>query len=247
MNEQHAQLDYEEESDSQAILGWTLDTVRHFLSLRDDNERLAYCQEICGVPEDDYNYKDTSTLVVDYNFGNAIFCERLGFTVLQTQFVCATLSNLLAEAVSALDEPPVNYDKLRVQLAESLREVFKAHDVTKKLFSEEQVRMILQFVSISLLKPLRLIMRQFEQGPYIMHVMDLRKVFQPPKPTPLEEFIQARFIEPEFFAPTLGNVVTPEEAQTAIDRYLEDMRQVAATRFANLNERIKLLEQELKS
>lgn len=245
MDENSLQPDYEDESDS--ILGWTLDTVKHFMSLKDDHEKLAYCKEICGVPEEDYSYKETSTLVIDYNFGNAMFCEQLGFTVLQTQFVCATLSNLLAEAVSSLDEPHLNYDDLRVQLAESLRDVFKAHDVTKKLFSEEQVRKILCFVSVSLLKPLRLILRQFQQGPYIMQVLELRKVFAPPKPEPLREFIQERFVEPEFFAPTLGNVVTPEQAQEAIDSYIEEMKQTAAARFANLHERIRLLEQELKS
>jgi hypothetical protein len=66
----------EEAAISGIPIEWTVDDAVSLLSLPDELSRIAYLQEKCGIPPEDYQFKETSTFVVDYNLANALFCQE---------------------------------------------------------------------------------------------------------------------------------------------------------------------------
>ena len=231
--------------------GWTLTASSHFLSLPDDDELVQFTKAMLSVPDADYSLVETSTFTVDFNFHNGIFCHEQHFNAEQTQFVCSALAALLERGIAVANDPDLNYDELRCTLVTELKDMFAQCDVLDVLFTEEQARFVLRYVSTTFIRPLRLILRQFQQPPYTVTVSDVRKVFAPPEPDPLDE-CESEYVSmlgkgQKFELPTFDGVVTKEDAERAIAEYTEQMQEAAEARLRILSNRIRELEEMLVS
>ena len=231
--------------------GWTLAASTHFLSLPDDKARMQFVKEMLCISDEDYDLVETSTITADFNFHNGVFCHEQKFDAAQTQFVCSALAALLERALTVANDPNLNYDELRRTLVDELKEMFKSCGVLGTLFTESQTQFILRYVSTTFMRPLRLILRQFQQSPYICTGSDVRKVFAPPEPDPLDEcvseYVAGLGVGQQFELPSFDGVFTKEEAEAVMADYAVHMQSVIDARFRALENRIRDLEDELAS
>jgi hypothetical protein len=215
---------------------WTVELAAAFLELPTDESRLDFLLAEFGIERNSYDHDSAYTFFVDFELSSGLFCCEQEFSAAQTCFVCTCLSKLLSEAVTVPPDPPPNYDDLRVRLVGSLREMFKTG---RNLFSFVQVQNILRHCAASLLQPLRLVHFTFHHLPAEERITEMRKIWQPPEPTPLDEF--AAVTETEFERPPLKFATNPRQVRTLLDEYWDGLISVVGRRCAGLTQRIEML------
>jgi hypothetical protein len=222
--------------------GWSAEYTEEFLSLSNDRDRLALVKKIMGIGDEDYNVQETATFIVDFHLANAVFCQEAQFNVVQTRFVCRALSRLLREAVDASADTNIDYDKLRLDLVSSFRTQFKRFNADQKYFTLDRMDLILRYTLQTFLRPLRLILRQFQQKPYFLQVLEFRKVFAPPPCTPLCEFEESVIVrgeDEEFFRPAIGKIEDMTQFRQRMEQHCEAVEEIANKRLEKLEERVQ--------
>lgn len=224
------------------LLDWTLQYATKFLSLSTTDEKIKFIQNIFHIQENDYNYNHISTFLIDFHLGNAVFCADSNFNAQQTFFVCKSLSTLLDDAVVASnDNPDLDYDSLRDQLAHKFQFLFK---ISQPQFTVQETKSILSFISSTFLRPLRLILLQFQGQPYYTRFIDRKKVFHPPIPDPLSEFTEQPVISRYDF-PISYVSSDPKQIMKDFEKYETQMKDIAEKRLNELQKRIDELTAEL--
>lgn len=214
---------------------WSIEVAEAFLAAGTDKEMLQVMREAFQVTEEEYSDREERMTVVDFNFGNALFCRDQGFDASQTAFVCSALFILLTDATNLTVDETCDFDVVRKQLVERLKMQFTESKVYGTVFDEEEVRVILDFVATTFLHPLRLLVRPFvfPRGQFLDE-QTTRKVFAPVEAEPLAEFISED-----------ARTVTRHEAVAIAESFMLSTQRSAEARCESLAARIKALEEEL--
>jgi hypothetical protein len=215
---------------------WSPELAAAFLELSTDESRLEFLLEEFGIERNSYDHDSAYTFFVDFEMSSGLFCSEHDFSPAQTSFVCTCLTKLLSEAVTVPPDPAPNYDDVRIRLIRSLRDIFMTG---RDLFNFVQVQNILRHCAASLLQPLRLIHFTFHHLPAEERISEIRKVWQPPEPAPLEEFDAVD--EGEFEPPPFKFASFPRQVKTLLDEYWDGLITVVDRRCATLDERIEML------
>lgn len=228
--------------------GWTLAATEHFMNLNTDEEKLEHVKQMFNVSDEDYSYTERYTFIVDFHLGNGVFCETSHFSTIQTQFVCRSLGKLLDDATAQVHDPELNFDSLRLQLVSTLHDLFNEANEDGYIFKPDQTEYILRYISSTFLRPLRIIVRQFQQGPYMMQVLELRKVFQPPPPSPLEEFVEEMPLPEEDFEPIAFpklEGLSVQDVRDSIREYTDRMIETIEKRYDKLEAMVDNLSKDV--
>ena len=225
------------------FLVWTLQYASQFLSLSSINDKLKFIQNILNIQDDDYNYNPISTFLVDFHLGNAAFCVDSKFNAEQTFFVCKALSILLYDASSASSDQDLDYDNLRDQLGHKFQTLFKS---SAPVFSVQEVKSILSFITSTFLRPIRMILLQFQNQYYYTEYIEVRKIFQPPISNPLSEFVEnSNVTQYEFPIPYLSD--DPKQLLANFEKYETEMKKISEKRLNELQLRIDELTSKLEN
>lgn len=225
------------------LLGWTLQYADQFLSLSSNNDKVKFIQNILNIPDDDYNYNPPSTFLVDFHLGNAAFCADSNFNAEQTFFICKSISTLLDDAVSVCNDQDLDYDNLKDKLAHKFQSLFKSSSVT---FSIQEVKSILSFITTTFLRPLRIILLQFQNQYYYTEYEEIRKIFQPPIPDNLSEFVEAPKVS-QYVFPVSYISNDPKQMMSDFEKYQAEMKKIAEKRLNELQMRIDELTSKLEN
>ncbi|OHT00662.1 hypothetical protein TRFO_32638 [Tritrichomonas foetus] len=229
--------------------GWSVELMEQFLALTTNKDRLEFVKQIMAINDDDYNFKHTATFLVDFHLGNAAFCLDSNFNAEQSFFVCQSIAILLDDCIStassSTEEGSINFDQLRDALAHKFQELFQQ---SAPEFNLHQVESILAYIMSTFLKPIRLIIRQFQQEPYTLQILEIRKIFAPIRPIPLSQFIEeAPIHEHEFPLSMRPEKIDLQKIPEEFEKYQNEMKEVAEKRLAELNKRIEELNALLES
>ena len=227
------------------IIGWTPKSAGKFLSLKNSNDKIQLVKELFGVTDEEYKYDPTSTFMVDFNVGNAAFCADSRFNSEQTYFFCQSLAILLNDLITVAGESDIDFDKLRLDMAKKLHSLYVESGIE---FDVHQIRKLLSFTLSTFLKPIRLILRQYQQPPYVLQLFQIKKIFQPPPPTPLSEFVEEiELPEDEFPTPAfIPDNCDEKQISDILKEYEEGMKEITGKRLEKLYNRIEELEKKLK-
>lgn len=229
--------------------GWTFAATSKYLELETDTERMEHLYGMFSITAEQYKFDGKSTATIDFHFANSIFCLEQKFDVYQTQFVCRTFDRILQHCIQqgkTIDEsqsqsPEV--DKLRSELFDMFKNAFvEFNNNGEYKFSTEQTEEVLQVFSSAIIKPIRLLLYQFNVERRVESIPDLRKVFIPVQPVALsecEEEVPVHEESMEFqpmVIPKTG--ITLEDAREMIEKYTEGVIATINARYDALDEMI---------
>lgn len=220
--------------------GWTQAATQHFLELEDDEARLKQIRAMLNISDDSYKFLLKSTYQADFSLANGLFCIEQQYNMLQTQFVCRSLTSLFDIAIASYkDDPNINIDTLRQQLMAKFQVYFEDLNSEDYKFTPENIETILKYISTTFIRPIRLILHSFTAEPYAFQFYEPRKVFQPPLPLPLNDFVEnfplpeedEQFVPPEL--PRLTDVHLID-VRYAITKYTESVLKTIDARYDRL-------------
>lgn len=220
--------------------GWTQAATQHFLELDNDEARMKQVKAMLNISDDDYKFQLRSTYQADFSLANGFFCIEQQFSMLQTQFVCRSLTSLFEIAVASYKEDPtINVDNLRQQLMTKFQTFFEEFNTEDYKFTPEQTEVVLKYISTTFIRPIRLILHSFSADPYVFQFYEPRKIFQPPQMLPLSDFVE-NFPLPEeeeqFNPPELPKLTDLHllDVKDAVTKYTESVLKTIEARYDRL-------------
>lgn len=227
--------------------GWTTAATTKYLELETDEERFEFLYGMFSITDEQYKYDMKSTVLIDFHMHNALYCQENNFDVLQTQFVCRTFDRILHHAIeeganideSVTQSPEV--DKLRAELFEMFKAAFNELNAGGEYhFTPEQTQNLVQFFSVVIIRPIRLILYQFNIERRSEMVPEFKKIFIPISPIPLSECEEELPVVEESmqFQPMVipRNGITLEDAREMIEKYTEGVIDTINKRYDALEE-----------
>lgn len=231
--------------------GWTSAATQKFLECQTDEERFQQLYAMFTITDEQYKYDAKSAALIDFHLSNALFCQDRKYDLTQTQFICRTMDKLLHHGIelytAKLDpesnKPVTDIDEIRNELFNEFKAAFfeahQQHD-EQYLFSLEETKTVLEFLSDVFLSPIRLIMFQFCHKRLPNPILEQRRVFTPIQPVPLsecEEILPAIDESMTFKPPIIPTAgICLEDARAAIEKYTENV-------IATINKRYDALEE----
>ncbi|OHT06638.1 hypothetical protein TRFO_25245 [Tritrichomonas foetus] len=178
--------------------GWTTAATAKYLECQTDEERLQQLFAMFSISEDDYKYNFKATATIDFHFGNAVYCQEANFDANKLQFFCRSLHKLLETGISRVQEDPnLDYEALRGELFEQFRTLFTEFNQPDFIFTTQEASELIKYVTVSFLRPLRLILHPHYLENHTAYFLEMKKVFRPMAPVPLSECEEIRPIIPE--------------------------------------------------
>ena len=237
----------EEQEKQLAGAGWTIAATNKFFELQSDAERLAHLCGMFTVTDEEYKYNMRSTYLVDYHWANGLYCGDRKFDTPRTQFVCRQLGSLLetVKTVAAEPEEP-NFEALRERLLNDFQTAFFEFNGEEFKFTTEETKDILNYIGTAIIKPVRLIYLTYHRDPYMVQVLDERKLFAPPPPDPLDacvEVVPLPSPDEEFLAPVLprGDTINLADVKEALKTYTDSIISVIGQRYDNMSQMVEKL------
>lgn len=231
--------------------GWTIAAANRFFELESDEERLSHLCGMFSVTEDDYKYKMESTYLVDYHWGNGLYCLDKKFDPPKSQFLCRTLGSLLDMVIKIAKEQEElpQFDQLREQLIEEFRSAFFDFNAEEFKFTTDETKDMLSYVENTIVKPIRLIYRVYKRPPYAVTVLEERKVFAPPPhPDPLDQCEEVVYVpaeDEEFVPPAFPRIDTLNlaDVKEVLTKYTDSVIAVIDQRYDKMEEMVTKLSQ----
>lgn len=241
-----------EESEKQLTgAGWTTAATTHFMELETDEQRLSHTCAMFSISDEDYNYKLRSTYLVDFNFGNGMWCIEQKYDISKTQFVCRSLSQLLESVIyTAQQEETPDFDLFKEQLLDKFQTAFFDFNAEEYKITPEETKDILNYIGMVIITPIRLIFRTYKQEPYVMNVLELKKVFAPPRPDPLDQCIEQFPLpspEEEFIPPIVPRAETLvlADVREALAKYTDSIIAAIDQRYNKMEEMVGKITQNV--
>ena len=221
--------------------GWTQAATQKYLELDSDDSRLEHVKSMFSVSDDEYKYDFKSTSTVDFHFANALYCQDHGFELLRFQFVCRTLHRMYEQGVKSVTEnPELDFENLRTELFNMFRAAFTQFNQQEFLFSTSETAELIKFITTSFLRPLRLVLSPYYLKTHTGYILEMKKVFRPVEPVPLDECVQEFDVTPEDELFPIVNI--PQGVETIdmatmkqiIRQYTDDMVKTIEKRYDTL-------------
>ncbi|OHS92713.1 hypothetical protein TRFO_40951 [Tritrichomonas foetus] len=227
--------------------GWTAAATQHFIDLPTDDERLEHSKAMFSIDQEEYKYNIRATYTADFHFANGLFCLENNFDASQFQFVCRSIGTLFDMTVGAASSgEQLDVDLFRQQLLERFQKMFFEFNSEEFRFTQEQTADILKYVSTTFIRPIRLILRTYQTEPYVLQVLESRKIFVPPKPIPLSQFVEQfeehpseRQFKPFYFPKFSG--LSLADVREAMARYTDSIIETIDKRYTYLEEMVQKL------
>jgi hypothetical protein len=223
--------------------GWTAAATQRMFELPNDSERIQHLLQMFSFSEHDYQYDPRSTNQIDFHLANFIFCAERSFDSLKAQFVCRSMHKLLTQGIARVQvDPSISFDALRLELFEMFQTAIQEQNSTENPISLDDAKVILNFVTTTFLRPLRLILYSFYLEAPAVQSYELRKIFQPVHPVPLSDCDEvfpvpddARSFRPFPLAPSV-NTMNLEDIKQMLQKYTEDVIDTIEKRYDLLEE-----------
>ncbi|KAH0786918.1 hypothetical protein GPJ56_009164 [Histomonas meleagridis] len=227
--------------------GWTLSATQKFLDCKSTEEQIQQLLLMFSIQEEDYQYNEKSTTLIDFQLGNGLYCIEKKFNAEKTQFVCRTFHRMLKNAVQKIQaNHEISYDDLRNELFNQFQAAFtEMNSNGEPHFTLKETQDIINYEINTFLRPLRLILHPFYIRVAPTYRLELKKVFQPVDPIPLsefEEFVPLNENEfPLFSVPINEDKLNLEDIKEFVSKYTDGVIDTINKRYDALDERMNNL------
>ncbi|OHT10027.1 hypothetical protein TRFO_20829 [Tritrichomonas foetus] len=227
--------------------GWTTAAVQKYLEATTDEERLNQLLAMFSITEQEYQYDFKSTATIDFHFANVLYCTEANFDPHKIQFFCRTLHKMLETGIQKIQEnSELDFDELRDELYEMFHVAFNEFNTPEYLFTPPEATELIKHVTLTFLRPIRLILHPYYLENHSTYLLELKKVFRPVKPVPLsecEEIMPVIDEDKQFPILTMPKegTIDLEGVRQAIKQYTDGIIQTIEKRYDDLDEQIARL------